>query len=219
MLAIAAIVAPPVIGLIRNARRGSVRGNSIQLSPDQFPEIYGILVEQCEKLGITEIPELYLSNTADESHAFSAWKRNYIVLSTDNLGDFEESHDVIAFFLGRQVGAIHLGHTTWWNELLLWYVLKMPWISLPVRKARAFSEDCYGAFLAPWGLRALLLLAAGRHMTPAVNLESYFEQMKQYGGLWDRVAAFGADSSPVAKRVKALHEAGILRWDSEAGVE
>lgn len=219
MAAIAAVLAPPAIAIMRNARRGSIRGNSIRLSSDQIPEIYRILEKQCERLGITETPELYLSNTADESHAFSSWKRNFIVLSTDNLGAFEESHDVIAFFLGRQIGAIRLGHVTWWNELLLWYILKLPWISLPVRKARAYSEDCYGAFLSPHGLRALLLLAAGRHLTRTVNIQSYLQQVSEYGGLWDRAAAFGAETSPIARRVKALHEAGLLRWDDEAGFE
>ncbi|HET6616284.1 MAG TPA: hypothetical protein VFH69_00570 [Gemmatimonadota bacterium] len=210
MLAVAAVLAPPAIAVIRNARRGLVRGRDVRLSRDQIPEIYGILELQCEKLGMTQIPDLYVSHSADESNAFSTWKQNFIVLSTDYLGPLEESHDTIAFFLGRQLGAIRLGHAKWWNELLLWYVLKIPLVSAPVQKARTLSLDRYGAFLSRAGLRPLIILATGRHMGRVVDFHGYLNQVGEFGSFWDRVGEIGRKTPALAKRVRALQEAGLL---------
>ena len=215
VVAIAAIVALPGVVILRNARRGNIRGNSVRVSRDQFPEIYGILERQCQKLGVTKLPELYLSDASDESHAFSAWSRNYIVLGTDYLGPVQESLGTIEFFLGRQIGAMRLGYAKWWNELLMWYVLKLPLISLPVRKARVLSQDRYGAFLAGGSIRPLIVLVTGRLLSRAVNVDGYLDQVGKYGGLWDRVGAWTAKAPPLARRVKALQEAGLLREEPE----
>ena len=210
MLAVAAVLAPPAITVIRNARRGLVRGRDVRLSRDQIPEIYQLLELQCGKLGMPQLPELYISHSADQSNAFSAWKQDFIVLSTDYLGPLEESHDAIAFFLGRQIGAIRLGHAKWWDELLLWYVLKIPLARAPVQRARTLSLDRYGAFLSRAGLRPLMILATGRHMGRVVNSQNYMKQVDEFGGFWDRVGEIGRKTPALTKRVRALREAGLL---------
>lgn len=217
MLAVAAVLAPPAIAVIRNARRGLVRGRDVRLSRDQIPEIYGIFEQQCGQLGMTQIPELYVSASAAESNAFSAWKQNFIVLSTDYLGPLGESHDTIAFFLGRQIGAIRLGHAKWWDELLLWYVLKIPLARAPVQKARTLSLDRYGAFLSRAGLRPLIILATGRHIGRVVNSHGYLKQVDEFGGFWDRVGEIGRKTPALAKRVRALQEVGLLEQRVDAG--
>jgi hypothetical protein len=50
-LAIAAIFALPAIALIRNNRRGFIRGNAVRLSNDQIPEIFNILEGHCKSWG------------------------------------------------------------------------------------------------------------------------------------------------------------------------
>ena len=222
LAAVAAVLAPPAIAIGRNVRWGRLRGDSLRLSREQIPEIYEIFEAQCRALGMSWVPELYLSNRISESQSLSAWKRHYIMLRIEHLGAIQENRDVIAFFLARQLGAVRLGHSAWWNEPLLWYVTRIPFISVPVRKAQSVSQDRYGAFLAPAGLRALLLLAVGRNAVSAVNVREYLRQVLECDGFWDRLATIGGEIPPVAKRVKRLIDAGLLELNVnwlEGGME
>src|SRR5262245_45420278 len=83
LLAIAAVLSPPVVVFIRNTRRASILGNSVRLSPEQLPLIYGLLEEHCRKLGNVPVPELYVTDKAvpAPSLAFSTWNHDCIALS------------------------------------------------------------------------------------------------------------------------------------------
>ena len=114
--AIALVVAGPALVFLRNTRRVYARGNSVRLSRGQFPMVFDILEDQCRKLGMQRVPELYLSDHAipEPARADSAWQREYIVPGTRFLEHrLEATRDVIAFTLGHELGRLRLGHATW----------------------------------------------------------------------------------------------------------
>jgi hypothetical protein len=212
--AIAAILALPGISLVRNNRLGFIRGNSIRLSNDQFPQVYEILEEHCRKLGMSSLPELYLTDQAitPPAQAFSAWGNDYIVLRTDFLeSPLENVRDVLAFTLGCELGRLRLGHASWWSDVLLTFVAKIPLLRTPISRVRTYSRDRYGAFLAPDGLRGLLVLASGRRMLKSVNIEDYLTQVSDYGGFWARLAGATKTAPHVFYRIKMLWAAGLYR--------
>jgi len=134
-LAIIAIFALPLAVLVRNERRVEIRGNSIRLSTDQFGAIYDLIESQCRKLGVTVVPEVYLTNSGirEPAKAFSTWKRDYIVLSQSIVDpNLQASGDALAFILGRELGRIRLGYTNLWTEILLTYVLRIPYLNIPI---------------------------------------------------------------------------------------
>ncbi len=154
-LALAAVLAIPTLPLMRNLRRAHVRGHSIQVSSHQLPNIHAKLVQQCGMIGMP-VPELYVSDEAikEDARGYSAWKCDYIVLSTKYLDrDLQGSREVIAFLLGRELGRIRLGQAAWWDEMLLAYIVLVPVLRRPLRRIRAYSRDRYGAVLAPEGLK------------------------------------------------------------------
>src|SRR5262249_52195612 len=183
-LAITAVFAAPAIFFVRNLRRASIRGGSVRLSQNQFPEIHEVLVRYCGRLGMTRTPRLYLTDDEikRDAQAFSSWDGDYIALATKYVD--RDSHDVVAFLLARELGALRLGHTRWWNEALLAYVVRIPILRRPLRRVRAFSRDRYAAFLAPDGLRGLLIVASGRRLLPNVNIPAWLEQVHEYKGFW-----------------------------------
>ena len=81
-------------------------------------------------------------------------------VSTDN-DDVDviniSSSDAMAFILGRELGRIRLGYTRLWKEILLTYVLRIPYLNIPITRVRTYSCDRYGAFLAPAGVRGLII--------------------------------------------------------------
>jgi hypothetical protein len=213
-LATAAVFAPPALVFIRNARRGVVRGNAVRVSKDQIPAMYAILEEHCRRLGIERMPALYLSEDAihESAKAFSAWKHDYIVLSPHFLERSPERiRDVLAFLIGRELGRIRLGHTSWWYELVLAYVLRIPFLQNPMTQIQTLSHDRYGAFLAPNGIRGLVIQACGRRSLENVNLNDYLRQVREYGGFWAFLSSVKETRPHVSYRIKALLDTGLLR--------
>jgi len=213
---ILAIFAPLAIPVIRGIHSAFIRGNSIRLSREQIPQIYGILEEHCAKLGLCYVPELYLSEDAisGPAQAFSGWRRDYIVLNL-KLAESEmgENRAILAFTLGRELGRIRLGHLKWWNEMLIAHVSKLPFLRAPLLAVRTYSCDRYGAFLAASKLNDLLAQATGRKALRNLNLDDYLRQAREYRGFWARLAGIMNESPPLLWRARALCDAGFFQLD------
>jgi hypothetical protein len=123
--------------------------------------------------------------------------------------------DVLAFTLGSELGRLRLGHASWWNDVLLTFISKIPVIRAPLSRVATYSRDRYGAFLAPDGIRGLLVLASGRRVLKSVNIDDYLTQVSEYGGFWARLAGAVRTAPPVSYRIQMLWAAGL--WTSGHG--
>jgi Zn-dependent protease with chaperone function len=206
------VIGIPLLVLRRNQREAYVRGNSVRLSRTQLPEVYAILEDHCRRLGIKEIPELFLtaSTIRPYSNTYSAWRENYIILH-QNIFDVDPTKtlDVVSFTLGHELGAIRLGHTAIWSEMLLTYVSTLKWLANPLNRIRVYSRDRYGAHLAPTGFRGLLIHAVGRRMLNDINIEDYLKQMREYGNIWAGLNTFTEAVPQVLIRIQELRRAGF----------
>lgn len=211
VVAITALIGIPLVVLNRNRRESQIRGNSVRLSEKQFPEVYEILKDHCRRLGMTEVPELFLTAGGIEpfSVTYSSWRENYIVLH-QILFDIVESKsiDVVAFTLAHELGAIRLNQTGVWNEMLLTYVSAIKWFRYPLERARTYSRDRYGAALSPTGFRGLLINAVGRRLMDNVDIQDYLAQAFRYRGFWVGINAFFLPKPQVFNRINQLKAAG-----------
>ena len=214
--AIAALLSPPALIVLRNTRRAIVRGNAVLLSRDQLPELYTTFQRFCEAVGLHPAPELYLTEEAihDYSGAYSTWWRDYVVLRAWFLeSDLARSREVYEFFLAREVGRVHLHHTKWWDEMLICYVLSIPGLRNPIEHVRTFSHDRYALALAPDSLRGLIVQSSGRRMLRHVSVPAYVRQAITFGNQWARIAARTRHFPHVSMRVRLLYEAGFITID------
>src|SRR6476619_1768880 len=163
-LAFALLAAPPALVFLRHRRRAAARGNGVRVSATQLPELYDTLVRFCARLGHQEIPALYIAEQAKGvSEAFAAWHHEFIVIRPVYfIAPLEEVRPIYEFEIGRELGRIRLGHTRWWEELLVAYVVKLPLLRNPLLHARTYACDRYAAFLAPDSARGLTVYASGR---------------------------------------------------------
>ncbi|MGA8533459.1 MAG: M48 family metallopeptidase [Candidatus Tumulicola sp.] len=211
ILALTALFGIPLLVLNRNRREASIRGNSVRLSERQFPEVYAVFTDHCRRLGMTEVPELFLTGSTIQpySNSFSSWREKYIVLH-QSIFDVDErkTMDVISFVLAHELGAIRLNQTAVWNEMLLTYVSAIKWLRNPLERARTYSRDRYGAALSPTGFRGLLIDAIGRRLMDRVNVDDYLAQQRRYGGFWSGINIFFEARPQVFTRLRRLHDAG-----------
>jgi len=210
-IAITALVGVPLLVLNRNRRESTIRGNSVRLSERQFPDVYAVMQEHCRRLGMAELPELFLTSGSigPFSQTFSSWREKYIVLHQSIFDiDASKTMDVISFVIAHELGAIRLQQTAVWNEMLLTYVSSVKWFRNPLERVRVFSRDRYGAALSPTGFRGLLINAVGRRLMDDVNIEDYFAQERTYGGFWPALNVIFEPKPQVFTRLRKLHEAG-----------
>jgi hypothetical protein len=215
VLAVAAVFGFPASVLLRNGRHALIVGKSIAISPQQLPQIHAILLRHCERLGIDQLPNLCFSDMSmtQPVRAYTSWKRSYIVVSSKFLQpDLEPILPFFAFWLGCEIGCLRLHHASLLTELLLVYVDKIPGLSNSLRRVFTYSEDRYGAFLAPEGcLTGLAAVASGRLMLPELNASEYLKQVSAYGGVWARFGELLENEPTVSRRIKVLLQAGLLK--------
>ena len=214
--ATALILAPFALTLARNQRRETFRANSVQLARTQFPEIYEEYIAMCTRLGMRDVPELYLADgqIKTPSTADSTWSTRFIVLNTTYLGETpDERRPVYRFLLAHELGRVRLGHTHWLDELLTAYVIRVPLLRNPLQHARTYSHDRYAAALAPDAVRGLVVQATGRHLLAHADLDAFLRQVRAVRGWQPRVLQFTERSPYLAFRLQALDRAELAMTD------
>jgi hypothetical protein len=213
--AIAAILLAPGLIVLRNTRRVIIGGNSLRVSETQLGPVYDLLRLQCRQLGM-RVPVLYVTDRAisEPSDAYTARDQDYIVLNARYLpANLEVKLKVIDFFLARELGAIRLGHTKWWNEILVAYIDRIPMLRNPLSHVRTFSRDRYGAFLTTQGLLTIVVLASGPKMLGSVNIEEYITQAERNRGFWFWLSGMSRKLPSVSQRVAELNKSGLFHSD------
>jgi len=212
-LAMAIVLAPPAVTFRRNTRHARMLGNSIVVSPNQAAALYQMLLHQCERIGMNPPPDLMFSDCAihEPSHAYQSWNRSYIVLGTTFMQPSLNSLlPVFAFLLGRELGRLRLGHESWLSDLLLSYTKSAPLLINPLMRVFTYSEDRWGAFLAPAGVTGIIAMAAGRRMLPDVNVDDYLRKVRKDRGLWAFINDWTSEKPTLAHRILALADASLI---------
>jgi len=158
----------------------SVRGNAVQLSATQFPDLYERLEHCCQALGIDEIPETYILNGNGMFNAFATrfFGHNFVVLMSDVVDAMAQEPDGINFYIGHELGHIRLKHLTGhlWRMPVLW----LPLLGAAYSRAKEYSCDRHGTHCCPntdSAARALLVLAAGAQRWRSADLRVYSKQL------------------------------------------
>ena len=86
-------------------------------------------------------------------------------------------------------------------------------LSNSLRRVFCYSEDRYGAYLAPEGLPALVGLAGGRLMLPCIDISEHLKEVQRYGGVWASLGLMTEPEPTPAQRIRALIDAGL--WKPE----
>ena len=212
ILLLAVLGAPAVATYARRRHRMLAQEESIRVSATQLPELHGVLVKHCLRMGIP-VPDLFVSDGVEHSTSF-AWRRhNCIILSTHDFSLVPEAYDeVVEFVLAREVGSICLGHTSYRQELLRSFVAPIPFLRGPLVQIRTYSRDRYAAFLAPRAMSAMIAFATGDRLMRRVDLDAYYAQLDEgaEGGIWNSVVWLLRKRVPLAHRVQQLRRAGLL---------
>lgn len=211
-LVVVVVLSLPLASFLRHVHLEAHRGNGVLISPAQFPAMYELYMEVCQRLEIDDPPDLYLAFQEDNlSKAYATfWRRPCVVVSAEILEYWDDSRDIVAFAMGSALGSLYLGHKRWWVETLTWYVLRIPILRRPILDAFTYSCDRCGAYVAPTALRALIFAGSGPHVVSHLRLDLFAEQARAYGGLWSQLSSVGEVRPHVCVRAKRLLAADVV---------
>lgn len=86
--------------------------NGVRLSEKQMPEIYAQAVKAGQILGMTNLPDVYISGERPwDALTFGSDKNAFIVLGSALTASFQE--DDLLFILAREMGHCRAGHALW----------------------------------------------------------------------------------------------------------
>jgi Zn-dependent protease with chaperone function len=208
----------PGLVLYRQLTRAGIRGSAVRLSRRQFPDIYAVKEEFARKLGLKREPEIYLMSGNGTLNAFAAstFGYDFVVIHSELFSNtYEKNKEALAFIVGHELGHLRLGHTRLWYQLSTAYVDRVPLLGGFLSRAREFSCDRHGAYLAPRGEEGLVLLAAGRYVYKEVDVGELLEQAQRFRGFWPIVAQLPQSHPFTVRRLEVLYEVGFFEASAE----
>jgi Zn-dependent protease with chaperone function len=215
---VALLLLVPGLVVYRQLTRAGIRGSAVRLSRRQFPDIHTVKEDFARRLQLKREPEIYLMSGNGVLNAFAAstFGYDFVVIHSELFSNtYEKNKDALAFIIGHELGHLRLGHTRLWYQLSTAYVDRVPLLGKFLSRAREYSCDRHGAYLAPQGEEGLVLLAAGRYVYKQVNVEELLEQARRLRGFWPTVAQLPQSHPFAVRRVRALYDLGFFKAPAE----
>ena len=172
---------------IQSSLIAHIKGNGVELSETQFPDLYAQYVRCCDLLEIKSRPQAYILNGNGGLNAFATkfLGAQYVVLMTDVVDAMNEHDDGVSFYIGHELGHLRKKHLT--GGLFRWPVLWLPLLGAAYSRARETTCDRHGLACCntPEGAaRALAALAAGVERWKDLDVASYIKQANHSSGFW-----------------------------------
>lgn len=164
-----------------------IRGNGVELSEAQFPDLYAQFVACCDRLQIEKRPQAYVLNGDGGLNAFATkfLGTQFVVLMSGVVDAMSKHTDGVRFYLGHELGHLRMKHLS--GHLLRWPVLWLPLLGAAYSRARESTCDRHGRACcsSPEGAaRALAALSAGSERWQDLNVPAYLRQTRHSSGFW-----------------------------------
>ena len=159
---------------------GYLKGNGVEITADQFPEVYNTYTEMIQSLNIKRTPPLFILQQGGALNAFAIRfsGKNYIAIYSDIFEIINSDIDVVKFVIGHELGHIKRKHMS----KMFWTLLSsmVPFLSAAYSRSCEYTCDNIGHDLSENGsLSGLLVLAAGKKLYKQIDIDRYIENSKK----------------------------------------
>lgn len=164
-----------------------IKGNGVELTETQFPDLHAQFVACCDRLQIKERPQAYILNGNGGLNAFATkfLGTQFVVLMTDVVDAMSKHADGVRFYIGHELGHLRMKHLS--GHLFRWPALWLPLLGAAYSRAQESTCDRHGLACSgsPEGaVRSMAALSAGVERWESINVASYLQQTKHSSGFW-----------------------------------
>jgi Zn-dependent protease with chaperone function len=185
-----------------------VKGNGVRISERQLPDLYTRVKAAAEKLGMSEVPAVYVLQSGGVLNAFATklLSRKFVIIHSSLVDGCQDPRQ-LDFIIGHELGHLAAGHLQW-NAFLAPYRL-VPLLGPAYSRAREYTCDRCGLTVAgdlEQSARGLVVLAAGGKQAGSVDLAAFEEQRLESGFFWMSVLELVSSHPYLCKRAAAIRE-------------
>jgi Zn-dependent protease with chaperone function/Tfp pilus assembly major pilin PilA len=172
----------------KSAAIAHLRGNAIEVTEHQLPDLHMQLSTCCEKLGLPKKPNMYVRNGNGVMNAFATWflGRKYVILLSNVVDAMQTNPNGVRFYIGHELGHM-LRHDNPILGFLRWPALRLPLLGAAFSRARESTCDLHGLACSQSresATRSLAALSAGAKAWADVSFDGYRRQLADTTGFW-----------------------------------
>ena len=191
---------------------GNLKGNAVQVSERQLPDIHQLTVGLSREMGLRQVPEVYIVQSGGVLNALASWffGKDFVVIYSDVLElAYENGEPAVAFVLAHELAHVKRKHVI--LRLLFFPGMLMPFLGKAYSRACEYTCDRLGAHWRPDGAAdGLRVLAAGKRLYTRVDIEEFRTQGIRDRGFWTWFAEILSTHPYLSNRLTALQEQGLL---------
>lgn len=187
---------------------GSIRGNGVRVSEQQFPDIYERVVELSEKMELKTVPDVFVIHSEGAFNAFATrfFGRNMVVIYSEVFElAREQGEKELDFIIAHELAHIKRRHV--WMSILVLPAAFIPFLSQAYSRACEYTCDRSAAYYiqdGPAAKRALTILSIGKGLYKEVNNVAYLEQIYSESNVAVWFAELLSTHPLLPKRIQAV---------------
>ena len=164
-----------------------LKGNGVEILPDQFPDLHAQFIGCCERLQLMPLPRAFILNGGGVLNAFATkfLRTEFVVLNSDTVDAMDTHPDGVRFYIGHELGHLRMKHLR--AAFLRTPVLWLPLLGAAYSRARESTCDRHGLACCTSpenAARAVAALAAGSRRWQQLDVAAYVRQAGQSSGFW-----------------------------------
>jgi Zn-dependent protease with chaperone function len=168
------LISPFINWYLHRKAMAMLHGSGINVSADQFPEIHACVESFRQRLGISELPEVYIVEANILNAAAVKYGKKNVILLTDQIihGCLRTDPRALAFVIGHEMAHIVLKHNTPFRLFIAHHYKKLS-------RLNEYTVDRVALQLVgerEIAFSGLLLLTLGYHLLPFVNINAIRQQ-------------------------------------------
>lgn len=188
-----------------------IKGNGIELSEAQFPDLHAQFTACCDQLQLTTRPQAYVLNGNGGLNAFATrfLGTQFVVLMSDVVDAMDCHADGVRFYIGHELGHLRRKHLS--RHFLRWPALWIPLLGAAYSRACETTCDRHGLACSgsPEGAaRALAALSAGAKRWEQLDVAAYLRQANHSSGFWMSFHELTAGYPWLSKRAARVMDPG-----------
>jgi len=162
---------------------GLIRGNSIRVTKDQFPEIYKIVDDLGRKLKMEELPEILI--TSGHFNAFvTRFSKKHILMIYSEVVEtaLKGNDDVLKYVIGHELCHIKQKHL---SKKYLFPSAIIPFLDHAYSRGREYTCDRVGYHFSPAGaIEGIMIMTTGKAIHSRFNVEMHIKDAVVNEGFW-----------------------------------
>lgn len=188
---------------------GYLRGNAVMVTQKQFPNILQVAEEQARKLGVPEVPTIYIVEYGGFLNAMATrfMGGNFIILFSEVVeAGFSKSNKSLAFILGHELA--HLKRRHIFKKILIFPAYVIPFLGLAYSRACELTCDKIGVSVSSYegAQHGLLMLAGGKGLFNQIDVNDYVISSRKNSGFWLWFSEKLSTHPHLTKRLSMLFE-------------